>query len=313
MTAHLLPPAFLLILILSAAATVLGWLASSYWIFKILANFAVQIVIALSFCLIYFALQRRIWFILLAGWFWTANLIPVASYYTAQPNAEAATNSEKLRLMTINVHLHNRRYDLVAAAIAAENPDAVLLVEATPHWIKGLRQTLATYPHRLFRLTENSASIALLSRVPLRRGQAIPLGPQRTPALRAGLCRDKTCIEIIGVHFTPPLNPRMARARRTEIEDLTTYAERLGNPRLAILGDFNLTPWTPFFVRLLTRTGLRDATEGLGVRSTWFSDLAPFGLPIDYILVGPEIQVLDERVGRHIGSDHYPLTADLAF
>jgi endonuclease/exonuclease/phosphatase family metal-dependent hydrolase len=38
-----------------------------------------------------------------------------------------------------------------------------------------------------------------------------------------------------------------------------------------------------------------------------------FGLPIDHVLVGRDIHVLEQRVGGDIASDHYPISATLGF
>jgi endonuclease/exonuclease/phosphatase (EEP) superfamily protein YafD len=42
-------------------------------------------------------------------------------------------------------------------------------------------------------------------------------------------------------------------------------------------------------------------------------DLRPLRLPIDHILIGPGLAVLDRRLGPDTGSDHLPVVADLAW
>jgi endonuclease/exonuclease/phosphatase (EEP) superfamily protein YafD len=37
------------------------------------------------------------------------------------------------------------------------------------------------------------------------------------------------------------------------------------------------------------------------------------GLPIDHILVGRDVQVAHQEVGEEIGSEHYPISAVIAF
>jgi len=78
------------------------------------------------------------------------------------------------------------------------------------------------------------------------------------------------------------------------------------SPRL-ITGDFNLTPWSPWFDKICQTSQTSDAATGFGVATTWqvFPTLIG-GLKIDHTLVSDDIGVVDFRVGPDIGSDHRP-------
>jgi endonuclease/exonuclease/phosphatase (EEP) superfamily protein YafD len=80
-----------------------------------------------------------------------------------------------------------------------------------------------------------------------------------------------------------------------------------------LAADFNITPWSPVFADILEGSGLRDSSLGFGVAPTWLSRPLFFGLPIDHILVSPDIKVKNRHVGPDVGSDHFPVIADLAF
>jgi endonuclease/exonuclease/phosphatase (EEP) superfamily protein YafD len=92
-------------------------------------------------------------------------------------------------------------------------------------------------------------------------------------------------------------------------------AEPSGTP-IVVLGDFNTSPWSPFFQSFLKKSGLVDAagtswpaTTRFSIR--WFAKPFYFGSPIDHILVSPNIEVKRFEVGPDIGSDHLPIIADL--
>jgi endonuclease/exonuclease/phosphatase (EEP) superfamily protein YafD len=78
-----------------------------------------------------------------------------------------------------------------------------------------------------------------------------------------------------------------------------------------IAGDLNLSPWSPYYARLVRETGLADIRKGFGLLPTWPTHLRPMMIPIDHCLVSPDISVSRVRTGEHIGSDHLPLIVDL--
>ena len=71
-----------------------------------------------------------------------------------------------------------------------------------------------------------------------------------------------------------------------------------------ILGDLNVSPWSPHFGGLLRESGR-------GVQATWPTNLAPMRIPIDHCLVSPDVSVVGRRVGPDVGSDHFPIVVDV--
>ncbi len=74
-----------------------------------------------------------------------------------------------------------------------------------------------------------------------------------------------------------------------------------------MIGDLNLTPFSPFFKELLERSGLADARKPLGLHVTWPTMSLPVWIPIDHCLAGTGLRIGEVRRGRDLGSDHYPL------
>jgi endonuclease/exonuclease/phosphatase (EEP) superfamily protein YafD len=62
----------------------------------------------------------------------------------------------------------------------------------------------------------------------------------------------------------------------------------------------------------VSRAGLRRALCGAPFASTWRSSNPLFGLTIDHAYLHGEAAVANCRVGRGIGSDHWPLIFDVA-
>jgi len=123
----------------------------------------------------------------------------------------------------------------------------------------------------------------------------------------------------IVVYVLHPSSPRSlaqweARNVYLDIVARAITAEPPGTPVVA-MGDFNTPTWSPFFQSFLKTSGLVDAT-GTGWPATTrfarrFAKLFHFGSPVDHILVSRNIEVKRFEVGPDIGSDHFPVIADL--
>jgi endonuclease/exonuclease/phosphatase (EEP) superfamily protein YafD len=95
-------------------------------------------------------------------------------------------------------------------------------------------------------------------------------------------------------------------------------ADASGRPGTIVLGDFNLTPWSPRFRDALARSGLTPAGDyRLWPRTFPAMPAARLlfflsgGIPIDHVLVSGDLGVSRVVRGPFIGSDHYPVYAEL--
>ncbi len=82
---------------------------------------------------------------------------------------------------------------------------------------------------------------------------------------------------------------------------------------VAVIGNLGATRWTLGMRTMRDTINLRDATEGLGYLSTSPVSGLPviggwLGLPIDIVLMTPEITPLELSTGPDIGSNHLPIT-----
>jgi endonuclease/exonuclease/phosphatase (EEP) superfamily protein YafD len=78
-----------------------------------------------------------------------------------------------------------------------------------------------------------------------------------------------------------------------------------------IVGDFNATPFSAIFRTVEDLSGTQNSGHGLGFFPTWPS-FAPL-LPLDHLLVSGDISALKKQTGSSIGSDHLPVTTEIAF
>jgi endonuclease/exonuclease/phosphatase (EEP) superfamily protein YafD len=301
-------------------ALLLGELGRFNWLFELFSHFLVQFFLALAVTAAYLLLRRRrLW----CGAVVLLTLVPawrLAPYAPLTSDTRAAAaDSHRLRVMTINVHASSDHYDLVRAEIERLDPDIVFLPENTNRWAAALAPLRARYPYVVDGQSPSVFSLFLFSRVPLSDVAIVKLPePGGFPALVARACRegennDLACVRIIGIHPPPPLSPRIAAERYATLRAVPDLIDKHDAERTVLLGDFNCTPWSPLFRDLLAATGLRDSARGFDLSPTWASRWLPVGLKIDHILVGSAIAVSDHGIGGDVGSDHFPVVADLQY
>jgi endonuclease/exonuclease/phosphatase (EEP) superfamily protein YafD len=125
---------------------------------------------------------------------------------------------------------------------------------------------------------------------------------------------DRRHFVLYAVHTISPTSSGYARRWRREIDALRAEVKRATLP-VVMAGDFNATRDHRPFRRLLD-AGVRDAHDvvGAGWTPTWKANslLLPPVLRIDHVLASPAFAVTGYRAGADIGSDHRPVTVELA-
>ncbi len=99
------------------------------------------------------------------------------------------------------------------------------------------------------------------------------------------------------------------RAHTSLILGLDAIPDVLKNLNAPVLmfGDFNATPWSFYFRKLVRDTSLVPGSAGRGLQPTWPSWFPPLLIPIDHCFGSQEVRFVSSKVGTHVGSDHYPL------
>jgi endonuclease/exonuclease/phosphatase (EEP) superfamily protein YafD len=293
------------VLCLAAIATFAGEL---FWLLDLASHFQVYyLAVALALLLgnVIFKRQRSALVSLVLVGIGAFHLYP---YFL--PVGEPETEGKSYKVMLLNLHLHNEKTAAVKEAIAAADPDILVLQEVTPRWRQELNSLPANFRHS-FDLPEKGAfGIWVLSKF-----KSTDLDVQRREGvafLHLKYQVGKRELEVVALHPVPPIGGAASRVRNTILADAAVYAAGEGS-RIAI-GDFNCSPWSTHFKRFLKQSGLRDSARGRGrgVKGTWHPQRL-LGIPIDHVLVSPDIAVVDRTVGDDVGSDHRPVTVTFQF
>jgi len=224
--------------------------------------------------------------------------------------AKPAPFGPGLRVAVANVHQPNRDYSTGAALRDAYAPDLLGFVEVDPRWVRALDRTLPGYRYRLEAPRNDSFGVALYSRLRLEEGAVRSLGPDRHPAVIARLKVGGRPVRVVLFHAQAPLARSETRARNAELAGLAALHAAFDEP-LVVLGDLNVTPWSPAFRQLLQVGQLRDSRRGHGIQGSWPSWAPGLRIPIDHVLVSAEWRVTRRTLGAPHGSDHLPVVAEL--
>jgi endonuclease/exonuclease/phosphatase (EEP) superfamily protein YafD len=293
------------LLIVWAAGGLLPLGSRYWWAFEIFSHFRLQyLVIALP--LIVLAFGRGHWVMALAlAATMALNAWPLLPELPRKP-IEAAGSS--FVLLNINVEARNPEHERVLERIRESGADAVALVELSTALDAKLGALADVYPHRVTRPSTGNFGIAVLSRYPLRDIVHFEMGP--SPAIEAVVESPDGPLKLVAIHTKPPVGNALAATRNSQL-DLLAERIRATEGALAVCGDFNLSPYSPWFDRFELASGTRSARRGLGLGISWPTRMPLLGTPIDHcFLRGPLVATKVERMAE-TGSDHYPVRVTL--
>ena len=288
--------------------TILSFMDGIWWNFEYISNFWAQYLIMQIFCLILLLLLKvKRPFIIITVIFTLINLFSLVSLYIPDDKEKA---SNQIKILMANVNTANRKYDLLASLIKKENPDIVALIEISDLWTENLKELDMNY--KSIKETRNdNFGIGLYSKIPFERAEIKYYKPDQGPSIESTINISGKNINIIVTH---PLPPRSKEWMISRNEQLLEIGERVKEKKnVILLGDFNLTPRTYIFKKLLKTSGLKDSRKGFGLQLSWPSFQPLFFIPIDHCLLDKSFTVTDRKIGPYIGSDHYPVVINVGW
>jgi endonuclease/exonuclease/phosphatase (EEP) superfamily protein YafD len=297
----------------SASGTVLAAFARSSWIGDLAANFPLHGLLVSALVTVVALLRRRYVLAALAVLVAVPNAWRVAPYATATlvPATVSGVRGQGSKIVALNVSYLNREYQRVHRYLDKADADLLVLSELTPAWVAELDAVTRRYPYRFSQPLPTPWGLGVYSRYPLRDARLLDLGGRRGANVEAIVELPGQAMYFVAAHLYPPTNRRHAELRNAQLRSLAGVlaahrARHEAMPRM-LIGDLNVTAFSPYFADLLDASGLQDAGRRFGLRLTWPTWLPPGQLQIDHCLADPAAQLAGVRRGAHVGSDHYPL------
>lgn len=295
---------------LLACLPTLGAFGARYWwMLDLLTHFRVYYAIALlAFCVM--LLFRRCWKSLLVCLVALAfNAIEIVPLYL--PPTQTASGPSAMRCLVSNVNSGNLNHAALLELVQKEQPDVVVVIEVNEVWQAALAPLLREYPHSGSRPQGGNFGIAFFSRLPVESIEFHEFGGSGLPSVVARVRVEDQTATLIGTHTVPPMTARWSNIRNAHLKGIAESVRDTRGP-IAVMGDLNTTSWSPHFADMLQASGLRDSRRGFGIQPSWTGNVPLMAIPIDHVLVSPDIAVRNRRIGPDIGSDHLPVIIDLA-
>lgn len=295
-----------------AVVSIASFFGNWVWWLDVLANFRAQYVVGLvifSLSLLLTRFRRTGMAVMAVA---VVNLVPVLPLYVGSPGDSEPT-APSMRVMSFNLLSDNERFGEVIEYIETIDPDLVLLHEASRPWEVAMEA--ADLGYELIRLRADSLIFGTLVLVRGEEIEAISYGFAAAQPRAAQLTYRPTGwpeeIEVLSTHPLAPTEKERAGLRDAQLRFAADWASGRDGPRF-VVGDFNATPWSWPFRRLMDEADLQNSQIGFGLQPSFpTSSNVLLRVPIDHLLYSEHLRVRDRRLGPDLGSDHFPLVVDL--
>lgn len=296
------------------AATLGGFCGDWHWLLDLMSHFRWYYLLAAAGGLVVAFLRRAgiaTRTVLAAAL--VLNSVTMLPYWlpVTQPAIRSAgAASERVSVISLNVLRFNTDTAPAIDYLRRRSADVVTVLEVSPEWGRALESLADVYPHRLITARPDSFGLAVLSRWPLGKPVVADFGGTGYPGIVSDVERPAGGFRVIAIHPYPPAG--RARGERLVRYLHATAAAAASSPLPCIVaGDFNATPWSAGFRAFATGSGLRDTALGRGVQPTWNARNIFMRIPIDHIFAPPTATVVRRTIGPDVGSDHFPVEAEL--
>ena len=297
-------------------ASICAALAPFHWFLELFSHYALHYAaFALLLSFVLRLMKSRRWAVLaFVAAAWNVFVVAQGAAHSTRPDTGAGA---RLTVFHFNVGFRHTEPDVVVDYLLqnAQRFDVVVLIEAGPQWQGALRRTESAFPHSQRFLEESPFGILVLSRLKPTHSAIVdaPNGYRHTET-RLQVSGSQRPVAIYGIHPPPPVSDSLAEARNEKLEWLARTVRGRPGEAAVVVGDFNLTPYSPYFATFSRESGLQAVQGRWLPQATWpvVLGMAWFGMPIDHSFVSPDLTVLAREIGPALGSDHLPVTLTLA-
>lgn len=282
------------------------------WWLDVLANFRAQYVVALAIfgLIIMLSKWRKTGYAVLAASL--LNLIVVLPLFIGSP-ADASLEGSSIRVMSFNLLSTNESYADVIEYIETVDPELVLLHEASRPWEVAMESSGLNY--QIIRPRSDELIFGTLVLVRGDSVEAVSYGFAASSPRAVELTFIPpgwtSQLSVLGTHPLAPTDEERAELRDAQLAFAGQWADGQTGAYI-VVGDFNSTPWSWPFRRLMSTADLVNSQSGFGLQPSFSSQSnLLLRVPIDHLVHSPALEVVDRELGPDLGSDHFPLLVDL--
>lgn len=238
----------------------------------------------------------------------------ITSAYQYAPSTTPAESAETLKIIQYNRRYTIQDHNKLTALIETENPDVIILQEATLSHSDFVKTELPNYPYQIHEPRKNAFGMVVASKLPISDTHIKYFDRIMLDNIRIKFTVtpwEGIPVDIYAIHPPPPVYKDVAKQRDMELSETAKDIKSDTGKNIILLGDFNATPFSTPFKKLIANTGLKNEITGFIPHMTWPSQFVVpiFQIPIDHILHKGDIELLKKYRSPALGSDHYPSVA----
>ncbi|MGN0014731.1 MAG: endonuclease/exonuclease/phosphatase family protein, partial [Candidatus Gastranaerophilaceae bacterium] len=214
-----------------------------------------------------------------------------------------------MKICQINILTQNKRYEKVRQELLKNAPDIIVVEEIDDTWSSELYTVKNEYPYTYEVSGEGNFGIAVYSKIPIIKIKKMYAGNLSIPLISA-ICKYKgNEFEVIAIHTTPPISQEYFQNTRQMLENVSSYIESTKRATI-VVGDINSSFFSYNYKNFIKNAGLKPS--GSILKPTWAA-FHPFFMRIslDHIFVTKEFGINSFKIGKNIGSDHFPVYAEI--
>ncbi len=295
-------------LCLVAAVFILANLIENTWFTELVINLTIlHCISTLVLVSILAFLKKRSWvfagLILLLG----QGVFIAQAHINATPLIPQQIG-EKITIFQYNTHRHSGGGKKIVDWIELNNEklDIVFLQEVNPELKSELKRLRAIYPYTICP-EESWCERAFFSKIPIKTASLRPYETTYSYYLNVTIeTENGKTLQFIGIHAMSPVSPDHLVIRNAQFEELAKILNKSTVKHQIIIGDFNVTPYSPTFKKLITQATMKYPRTHTGSWPSYIKANA-LRIHIDHLLVSGSIDYVSQQVGDNIASDHLPV------
>lgn len=299
--------------IILLSAVCLSFLAPYHWLADLFSHFLIQYMIGAVVLGCFYACTRK--------WIMAAIMLAVlisgaVELYPHNRTADGELLPQHITIMQYNRLVSQTKHDDLRDYLQSAAVDVVILQEASAGLNSVLSKLSHKYPYRIVQTRGHAFGMVILSRYKIGHYEFIPLNGEllNNFIIRAEIYipHHTESLVLYALHALPPMESIAWQERNDELARTAALVHEDNSRFIIMAGDWNITPYSPFFKDVLKVTELNHTNTGFYPPVSWPSifKLPLFQIPIDHILFSPSLKMIEKKTGPSMGSDHYPLIAD---
>ena len=301
-----------LLAFLAAAAYITSKLPIHYFIFDLLDHPQAYYFVFFVFILLLSIFYLKDTILVKAS----VSFICIASFVTIYPLhshlsfsfAEKNNDIKSIKILTANVLYKNENYSQIKNLVENTNADIFSMIEMSPEQNQALGEFLRHYyPYYFVRPANNPSGIAVFSRFPLINARFADPAQDAFGVVSGTISIDNKPYNLLVMHPFPPIHQNGLIRRSRVNAALPDIRQNAAAPTI-VLGDFNNTLWSREFPDILRQLNVQVHWQS---PTTWPAIRFFPRIGIDHILIPESSHFISIKRGPDIGSDHYPVIAEV--